>query len=388
MSQKILCVDDDINILQGYKRALRKEFDITTAEGGELGLLAIKNEGPFAIVVSDMRMPGMDGVQFLTKVKAIAPDTVRVMLTGNSDQQTATDAVNEGSIFRFLNKPCPPEVLSVALNAGLEQYRLIIAEKQLLEETLNNSLQVMVDILSMVNPTAFSRSNRIKTLARELTQSVHQKNRWEIDIAAMLSLIGCITVPEETLVKINKGVPLTVDEASLYQQHPQVAFELVSRIPRMKIVADIIARQQKNVDEIETPNPNDPNAVITALGAKILKVVIDYDRLLHTNTSPQIAFSKLSENNQCYDPAILAALKKLIEVGVEEKVIQVLSVRALKPGMILAEALTSTRGELLLAVGQELTLSLILRLNTFASARIINPTVTVLTSVPVVYYLR
>ncbi len=384
MSQKILCVDDDPNILQGYKRALRKEFDITTAEGGELGLMALKNEGPFAIVISDMRMPGMDGVQFLSKVKDLVPHTVRIMLTGNSDQQTAMDAVNEGNIFRFLTKPCPPEVLSKTLNAGLEQYQLHTAEKQLLEETLNNSLQVMVDILSMVNPTAFSRSNRIKTLARELAHSVNVKNQWEIDIAAMLSLIGCITVPEETLVKVNKGIPLTAEEANLYQQHPQVAYELVSRIPRLEIVAAIIAQQQKSVEEIDPPNPNDPDSVITAIGAKILKVVIDYDRQLITNHSPQIAFSKLSENSKCYDAEILAALQKLIDIGVEEKVIQVLSVRSLKPGMLLAEALTSTRGELLLAVGQELTLSLILRLNTFASARIINPTVTVLTSVPVI----
>src|ERR1700733_8122058 len=102
MSNRILCVDDDINILEGYQRALRKEFDITTAPGGEEALVKIRDEGPFAVVVSDMRMPGMDGIQLLTRIKQVAPESVRIMLTGNADQQTAMNAVNEGNIFRFL----------------------------------------------------------------------------------------------------------------------------------------------------------------------------------------------------------------------------------------------------------------------------------------------
>lgn len=112
MSYKILCVDDDSNILQGYKRALRRDFDIFIAEGGLEALSIIEKEGPFAVVVSDMRMPVMDGVQFLSRVRDIAPETVRMMLTGNADQQTAIIAVNEGNIFRFLTKPCPPDVLA------------------------------------------------------------------------------------------------------------------------------------------------------------------------------------------------------------------------------------------------------------------------------------
>src|ERR1044072_2428349 len=101
MNYKILCVDDDPNILQGYKRALRKDFEIYVAEGGSEGLSVIENNGPFAVIISDMRMPVMDGVQFLSRVKKNSPLSIRMMLTGNADQQTAMDAVNEGSIFRI-----------------------------------------------------------------------------------------------------------------------------------------------------------------------------------------------------------------------------------------------------------------------------------------------
>jgi DNA-binding NtrC family response regulator len=105
MAERILLVDDDPNILDGFRRSLSREFLMETALGAELALKLVAENGPYAVVVSDMRMPGMDGVQFLSKVKAQSPDTIRVMLTGNADMDTAVHAINEGSIFRFLNKP-------------------------------------------------------------------------------------------------------------------------------------------------------------------------------------------------------------------------------------------------------------------------------------------
>ncbi|MEP6901111.1 MAG: HD domain-containing phosphohydrolase [Actinomycetota bacterium] len=368
MNNKILCVDDDPNILQGYKRALRKDFDITIAEGGEEGLATIKSEGDFALIVSDMRMPGMDGVQFLSRVKEVAPQTVRVMLTGNSDQQTAMDAVNEGNIFRFLTKPCPPEILAMTLNAGLEQYRLITAEKQLLEQTLNKGLQVLVDILALVNPTAFSRSNRVKKLAREIADNLGVSNSWQVEFAAMLSQIGCVTVPEEILQKISSGTALSEKEASMYHQHPQIGHDLIARIPRMEVVAEIIANQNKRInDEIVSKLPAN-DAVTLNFGARILKVVFDYDKLLQTGNLPRSACHDLADRTGWYDPIVLNNLKEIIEQQVDELVTLEVFVTDLKPGMILDKPLYSTRDSLLLSAGQEITLSLILRLINFAEA--------------------
>lgn len=105
MSEKILLVDDDSNILEGFRRTLSREFLMETALGGEQALKLVADNGPYAVVVSDMRMPGMDGIQLLIRIKSVSPDTIRIMLTGNADMETAVDAINEGSIFRFLNKP-------------------------------------------------------------------------------------------------------------------------------------------------------------------------------------------------------------------------------------------------------------------------------------------
>src|ERR1035438_9523234 len=146
-AEKILLVDDDSNILEGYRRGLIREFLLETALGGEQALTLAAENGPYAVVVSDMRMPGMDGIQLLSRIKALSPDTIRVMLTGNTDTDTAINAINEGSIFRFLNKPCSKEVMAKTITAALMQYRLVTAEKHLLEQTLSGSLQVLTEVL-------------------------------------------------------------------------------------------------------------------------------------------------------------------------------------------------------------------------------------------------
>ena len=370
MNKKILCVDDEPNVLEGYKRTLRREYDIHIAEGGLQGLDMIRNEGPFAIVVSDMRMPVMDGIQFLRKVKEIAPETVRVMLTGNSDQQTAMAAVNEGSIFRFLTKPCSPEELAMTLDAGIEQYRLITAEKQLLEQTLNKSLQVLVDILAMVNPTAFNRSTRVKNLAREIADKLNVKNAWEVEIAAMLSQIGCIAVPEDVLQKIAAGASLTSKEAGLFHQFPQTGRDLIARIPRMEAVAEMVAHQTRRInDEINKDAPIDQVDNVT-LGARILKVVLDFDKL-HAGNLSKGALEDLGERIGWYDPTVLHVLQEIVESSDEQFMAMEMDISELKPGMMLESPLFSVRGPMLLPQGQEITMSLILRLMNFVDGGII-----------------
>jgi DNA-binding NtrC family response regulator len=123
MSEKILFIDDETAILDGYRRLLRGDYQIHTANGGATALEMLEKE-KYAVVVCDMRMPEMDGVQVLTKIAAKHPAVMRIMLTGNSDMQTAVRAVNEGAVFRFLTKPCDKELLNSTIQAALVQYRL------------------------------------------------------------------------------------------------------------------------------------------------------------------------------------------------------------------------------------------------------------------------
>src|SRR5687767_13565250 len=145
ISRKILCVDDDENILKGLKRQFRQKFDITTANGGPEALNTLAEQGPFAVVMSDYQMPDMNGVEVLQRVHELSADTVLVMLTSLSDISIVVSALHQGRIFRFLNKPCPTEMLEHTLEDCLEQYRLSVTERYLRAELneANNQLHIL-----------------------------------------------------------------------------------------------------------------------------------------------------------------------------------------------------------------------------------------------------
>lgn len=165
MNNKILCVDDDANVLTGMQRTLRKQFEIDTAVGALAALKMMERDCPYAVIVADQQMPGMNGVEFLNLMRQKYPDTVRVMLTGNADQKTAIEAVNRGHIYQFLNKPCPPDRLVEVLTGGVKQFRMVAAERELLENTLNGSVKVLMEILSLSDPVSFGRGQTIRDQA-------------------------------------------------------------------------------------------------------------------------------------------------------------------------------------------------------------------------------
>ena len=130
MTGKVLFVDDEPLVLDALRRMLHDKFHIYTANSGEKGLASVEQNGPFAVVISDMRMPGMNGAEFLAHIRKDAPDTVRMLLTGFTDLDAAIAAVNEGNIFKFLTKPCRKDALVSAIDLGLAQYRSTVAGKE------------------------------------------------------------------------------------------------------------------------------------------------------------------------------------------------------------------------------------------------------------------
>src|ERR1700722_14311462 len=243
MSERILFVDDEPNVLEGIKRLLRKQGSLHMATSGADGLRVLSEEGPFALVVSDMRMPLMNGAQFLAKVREQAPETVRMILSGQADLQATIAAVNDGHIYRFLSKPCPSDMLLGAVEDGLNQYRLITAEKTLLEQTLNGSVQRLIEILGMVRPAASSRASRLRRYVMDLAISLELPERWQWGLAALVSQIGCVALTKEILSKVEAGQALTEEEKRLYESHPEVAGKLLAAIPRLEDVAAIVAAQ-------------------------------------------------------------------------------------------------------------------------------------------------
>ncbi len=377
-SEKILFVDDEPNLLEGVKRQFRREFQITTAPGGEDALKLLMSEGPYAVVVSDLRMPGMDGIQFLTKARQASPDCVRLMLTGNADLTAAMQAVNEGNIFRFLSKPCPPDVLGRALHSALDQYHLIMAEHDLLENTLQGSVKVLTDLLAVLSPMAFGRASRVKRYVRGIVRLIAETGGqdlpapWQFEMAAMLSQIGCIVLPPSLLKKVFDGVQLSSSEQKAYDSHPAVARELLANIPRLEPVTEMIRYQDLHFD-----GPGVPQGASIPIGARVLKAVLDYDLLVASGSPSAVALAGLYERASWYDPAVLQALKTLVGLEARYEVRRV-AIRELEAGMILAENIVSNDGQLLIAKGFELSTSILRRLEHYAVNSLLREPVCVL----------
>lgn len=363
--ERILLVDDDFSLLAAIQRQFRREFAIITAEEGEAGLAILQRDGPFAVVVSDMRMPGMNGVEFLRRVRELAPDAVRVMLTGYADLEAAIAAVNEGNVFRFLTKPCPQEVLANTLRACLEQHRLITAERVLLQQTLNGSIKVLMEILAMVNPEAFGRALRIKRLARILAAKLKVVDAWQVELAAMLSQIGCVTIPPAAIDKIYRGRALMIHEKEMFNKHPKIGYDLIKNIPRLKEVARIIAYQEKRYDGAGFPE-DEVHGDEIPLGARILKVALDFDTLESANMAPEEILHTLQKRDGWYDPAILREFASALGIAYWGRM-RAVGLKDLRTNMIVAEDVRAEGGMLLLARGQEITDTLLRRLRNIAA---------------------
>jgi response regulator RpfG family c-di-GMP phosphodiesterase len=286
-----------------------------------------------------------------------------MLLTGQTDIQSAIAAVNDGQIFRFLTKPCSPEDLGKALDAALNQYRLIHAERELLEQTLRGSIQMLTDILSLTNPLAFGRAIRTKQRVAAIAQAMGVTERWHMEVAAMLSQIGAVTLPFAVADKVYHGRSLRPDEQYMVDRLPKVALRLTGRIPRLERVREAVRWQNERYDGVGAAAET-PRGETIPLGARILKVAADFDAAESRGlTSKQIVLA-MREEVGLYDPFVLNALA--VTVGLPRQAM-VIAPGQLREGMVFAEDVLAANNTLLIARGQEVTAGLLERLTNIAS---------------------
>jgi response regulator RpfG family c-di-GMP phosphodiesterase len=345
---KILCVDDEPYVLEGMLANLGRKYEVQTATSGAAALQLLTEDPGRAVIISDMRMPAMDGATFLAKARVLAPDAVRVLLTGQADVESAISAVNEGQIFRFLTKPCSPPNLLAAIATAVEQHQLITAQRVLLEQTLHGSIRALTEVLSLTNPTAFGRATRIKQLVSQLAEHLELRERWQVEIAAMLSQLGHITLPPETAEKAYYGNPLTKEEQRLMDNLPSVTEQLLGGIPRLETVRGILSDYARPHRGSEKPNIHHD---VQYAGAQLLRIAVDFDAL---EAHGALALDKITARPEHYDPAALAALVAVRGQSSSDSVRDV-SLSQLVAGMVLAEDVKLSNGVLLAARGHEVT---------------------------------
>jgi response regulator RpfG family c-di-GMP phosphodiesterase len=381
MNDRVLYVDDDPNILAACQRSLGRKLNITTLTNGIEGLELLRKEGPFAVILTDMRMPEIDGLEFLCAARKISPGTICMMLTGNADQETAMNAVNRGQIFRFLTKPCPQEVLHDALKSAIEQHRLISSEKELLQGTLTGSIKALSEVLGLVSPKAFARGGRIKPIVSAMVANLKLEHAWQYEIAAMLSQVGCIVLPPETIDKVFAGEELSSEEEAMYLAHPASGARLLAHIPRLDQCSKMIGEQFGRFDTMEAPDPGASGGAV-ALGAQMIRVATGFEALHCQGLARPVVIAKLREAGSEYNPGLVDIIETIPIPGIDDgnrRTVVELRVLEIRVGMITHEDIVTTTGSLLVPKGNEITLSLVTRLKNFSSGVGIKEPIKILT---------
>ena len=366
MKDRVLFVDDEPNVLDGIRRQLRNRVELETATSAAAGLDIIKAQGPFAVVVSDMRMPEMDGARFLAKVNEIAPQTVRMVLSGQADLESTIAAVNEGRVFRFLLKPCNSETLFGVIKNGIEQYRLVHAEKHLLENTLNATVKVLFNVLGIINPVAQRRAAQIQRYADGAAEALHlQPGLWQYHLAAMISQLGCITLPQEMLARALGGQALNEEERRLYESHPEVAGKLLGTIPRLEAVAAMVAGQMQ-VPSRDLASGNPATWEPEKIGAAILWAAVQFDRHVSQGRIPEQAAQLVNQAAPGLPPAMTQAMVKALSDDSGLVMSRSVTMRDLEIGMTIEADVMSQRGARLVPRGTEVTSTVLERLRAVA----------------------
>jgi CheY-like chemotaxis protein len=362
VNYRVLLVDDEQRILDALRRTLRGRYAIETASSGADGLQILSEAADrpdtIAVIVSDMMMPGMNGAEFLTRAREIAPDAVRMILSGQADLASTIAAVNNADLFRFLTKPIEPAMLTTALDSALRQYELVISERELLRSTLTGAVDVLVETLALASPLAYRRTARVRMLLTTVAGELGMGDDWRIHVAAMLSQVGCIAVPAPVLEKIEKGALLSDEDRRMYLGHPDLAMQLLGRIPRLEEVADWIGSQITDIDDL-TPGPlqEGPQACFAAVAA----FLAGYDVGLGLREMER-RLDECGRFGHQLVKAVIGAAQVLTPKGEPAEV----KVEDIQPGMVLNQDVTTTTGLVLVRKGERVSEVLARRLDNFA----------------------
>jgi CheY-like chemotaxis protein len=374
LRHRILCVDDELRVLQAVGRHLRDRFEVLTAMSGAEGVDIVKRERDLAVVIADMRMPEMDGATFLRHTRVLQPTAVRMLLTGQADIAAAIKAINEGQVFRFLTKPCPPEQLLSVVDEAVRQYELIIAERLLLQRTVVGSIKALTDIMSLVNPAVVGRAVRLKRRVSALAAELNLEDRWQLEAAALLSHLGELSLPEHVTRKIARGHDLEPAESARLQAATQAANRLIAHVPRLEPVSALLSAV--------TGGESHNGQAADALAAEVLGLAMEVDRLELQGLNPQSVLDTLRMLGNS-PPALLDALERTTQAGGADLERAEIAVSELEVGMVLDEDLHTSRDVLIAPRGCDVTPSFLEHIRHFVK-ELAKPSVVVFRRPPLV----
>jgi putative nucleotidyltransferase with HDIG domain len=278
----VLLVDDEQKVLDAHRRTLRARFDLHTARSGPEALEAMEAHGPFTVVISDFKMPDMDGIALLARVAALYPDTVRMILTGYADMDTAIRAVNTGAVFRFLTKPSEPDDLVMALCAGIEHADMVRAAKELeivrrLKDGFEQTLRAFTRLVEFRDPYTSGHMDRTADIAVMIAEGMDmdKDDIAGLRLAAMVHDIGKVAVPSHILNKLGE---LTDAEFTIIKAHAEVGAEIFKGLGVEWPIARMIREHHERLDGSGYPDGLTGDEIL--LQSKILCVADVIDAII------------------------------------------------------------------------------------------------------------
>jgi len=318
-------VDDEPLVLEGLRRTVYTEFLADLAGGPEEGLAKLEKHGPYPVVVSDMRMPGMDGAKFLAVVRTISPDSIRVLLTGYNDMEAATRAVNDGQIFRFLTKPVTPNTLLVTLRDCVAQYHAARLEKEQLKITVEaleqldlGTLTALARAIDAKSAWTAGHSERVTNLALKLghAMGLPPKNLAIMHRGGLLHDIGKIGTPATILDKPGRLEP---EEMQTMRDHVKIGVRILEPIPCFREALPIVAQHHEWFNGSGYPAGLAGDNI--SLHARILAVADCYDAMVsdrpYRKGLPQLQALEIlrQRSGTQFDPTIIEVFMRLPDAG-------------------------------------------------------------------------
>lgn len=270
----LLLVDDDKRALNSFRRILETDYEVLTAQGADEALRLLGGSPEIKVIISDLKMPGMDGINFLKTAKQMLPDAIRILLTGFADLHNALDAVNEGNVFRLLNKPCSATLLFSTVKDALRQHQLMADSRELhtlkkLKQVVHGIVAGFSKLIETRDPYTAEHQRRVATLScligREMGFTPEQLDA--LHIAAMLHDIGKAYIPSDFL---NKPGELSKEEFAIIYQHPQVGADILKDVDFHWPISEIILQHHERLDGSGYPQGLTGDEILPA--AKILAV--------------------------------------------------------------------------------------------------------------------
>lgn len=381
INEKVLVVDDDQTVLKLYRTHFEKVVNIFTAASPSEGLEKLEEDGPFALLVADYKLPEMNGLELISKANQIAPDMAKILLTGHADLELAIKAINEGRVFRFLTKPCSNKTMAAAFIDAINFYRSLKSEKDTLERTFNGCVQMLTDVISLSTPAAFGRARKLKALAGKMAEPLKIHNPWEFKTAAIFTQLGYVTLPHQLLEKIQMNIEPTDVELQMLANVPVAGERLLKNIPRLERIARIVRYSEKNYDGSGYP-ADDVALKDLPLESRALKILSTICRLEEETEDFDIITANIREKEGLFDPEIAEAILKNLEPSSFAQIhdeIEVLKINIedLKIGDILLSDVITADDKLIFSLGNEVTPVILTKLLNYAEITEIKQPITI-----------